>query len=117
MYNYISKNIPLDKVMLCGHDQSLFPVMATGIKMVSVEIYFSNPYISYEKRESDRHDMLSFLSTSQPLSAEKLFAAYRVSYVLLTNQSFENYKSPSFLASSVVFKNNSFTLIALNNTI
>ena len=117
VYNYVSKNIPLDKVMLCGHDQSLFPVMATGIKMVSVEIYFSNPYISYEKRENDRNAMLSYLTTAQPKSAEKLFTAYKVSYVLLTNENYGNYKTPSFLTSSVVFKNNSFTLVALSHTI
>lgn len=117
VYNYISKNIPLDKVMLCGHDQSLFPVMATGIKMVSVEIYFSNPYISYERRENDRNDMLSFLTTAKPLSAERLFTDYRVSYILLTNQSYANYKSPPFLTSNVLFTNSSFTLLGLRKTI
>jgi hypothetical protein len=117
VYNYISKNIPLDKVMLCGHDQSLFPVMATGIKMVSVEIYFSNPYISYEKRENDRNNMLSFLTTAKPLSAEKLFAEYRVSYVLLTNQNYARYQGPAFITSNVLFKNSSFTLVGLKKTI
>ncbi|SEN08220.1 hypothetical protein SAMN05192574_102397 [Mucilaginibacter gossypiicola] len=117
VYNYISKNIPLDKVMLCGHDQSLFPVMATGVKMVSIEIYFSNPYISFEKREDDRNAMLSYLTTAQPKSAENLFAAYHVDYVLLTNEHYKNYKSPASISSSVVFKNNSFTLIALRNSI
>uniref|UniRef100_UPI00374DB16D hypothetical protein n=1 Tax=Mucilaginibacter sp. TaxID=1882438 RepID=UPI00374DB16D len=117
IYHYISKNIPLDSVILCGHDQSLFPVMATGIKMVSVEIYFSNPYISYEKRENDRNAMLAYLTTAQPRSAEKLFADYRVSYILLTNQSYASYKSPPFLTSNVLFTNSSFTLLSLKKTI
>jgi hypothetical protein len=114
VYNYISKNLPLESVLLCKHDQSLFPVMATGIKMVSVEVYFSNPYISYDKRESDRNDMISYLTTGLPASAEKLFSEYKVSYVLLPNSDFEDYKSPGFLASQVIFKNNSFTLLAIN---
>jgi uncharacterized membrane protein YfcA len=114
VYNFISKNLPLENVLLCKHDQSLFPVMATGIKMVSVEVYFSNPYISYDKRESDRNDMISYLITSRPASAEKLFSEYKVSYVLLPNKDFENYKAPAFLTSHVIFKNNSFTLLSLN---
>ena len=89
--------------------------MATGIKMVSIEIYFSNPYISYDKREKDRNDMISYLTTSAPLSAKKLFHDYRVNYVLLTNKNFEKYKNRSPVKSNVVFKNNSFTLISLNN--
>ena len=50
VYDFITKNLPLDKVLLCEHDLSLFPVMPTAIKMVSVETYFSNPYISYDQR-------------------------------------------------------------------
>ncbi len=115
VYDFIVKNIRLDKVMLCKHDQSLFPVMATGIKMVSVEVYFSNPYISYEKRENDRNAMLSYLTTSTPVSAEKLFAEYKVSYVLFPNIDFEQYKEPAFLSSRVMFKNKSFTIISLAN--
>jgi hypothetical protein len=114
VYNYISKNLPLESVLLCKHDQSLFPVMATGIKMVSVEVYFSNPYISYDKRESDRNDMISYLTTGLPASAEKLFSEYKVSYVLLPNKDYENYKAHTFLTSHVIFKNNSFTLLSLN---
>ncbi|HEK19031.1 MAG: hypothetical protein C0191_06310 [Mucilaginibacter sp.] len=113
VYSFIVKNLPLDHVMLCKHDQSLFPVMATGIKMVSVEVYFSNPYISYEERENDRNDMLSYLSTSGPSSAATLFAKYKVSYVLLPNTDFEKLKTPPFLSARVIFKNNSFTIISL----
>jgi hypothetical protein len=114
VYYFISEKIPLDSVLLCKHDQSLFPVMATGIKMVSVEVYFSNPYISYDKRESDRNDMISYLTTGLPASAEKLFSEYKVSYVLLPNKDFEYYKAPAFLTSHVIFKNNSFTLLSVD---
>ncbi|WP_295800570.1 hypothetical protein [Mucilaginibacter sp.] len=113
VYDFIVKNIPLDRVVLCKHDQSLFPVMATGIKMVSVEIYFSNPYVSYEQRENDRNEMLSYLAASAPSSAEKLFSKYKVSYVLLPNSAFEQYKTPAFLSSNIIFKNKSFTIMSL----
>ncbi|CAN5502426.1 hypothetical protein BH09BAC6_BH09BAC6_22240 [soil metagenome] len=114
IYYFITKNLPLDNVILCERDQSLFPVMATGMKMVSIEVYFSNPYISYEKREGDRADMLSFLTTAMPQSAKKLFAEYKVKYVLLANKTFENYRQPDFATSTVIFKNKSFTLLSLS---
>jgi hypothetical protein len=69
VYNFITKNVQLNSVLLCEHDLSLFPVMPTGIKMVSVETYFSNPYISYTQREYDRNAMLSYLSLTTPASA------------------------------------------------
>jgi hypothetical protein len=35
VYDFITKNVPLDHVLLCPHGLSLFPVMPTAIKMVS----------------------------------------------------------------------------------
>ena len=114
IYNFVEKNIPLSDVLLCNHGLSLFPVMPTGIKMVSVETYFSNPYISYDRRESDRNAMLSYLTTSAPASAIKLFDEYKVDYVLLQNNEFSQYKFPSFASNKIVFKNSSYTIVALD---
>jgi hypothetical protein len=114
VYDFISKNIPLDNVMLCPHGLSLFPVMPTGIKMVSVETYFSNPYVSYDQRESDRVEMLDYLTTGQPVPAEKLFSEYNVSDVLLSNGDFAKYKQPDFASSAVIFKNNSYTILSFH---
>jgi hypothetical protein len=113
VYNFIEKNVPLDNVLLCEHGLSLFPVMPTAIKMVSVETYFSNPYVSYDQRESDRNAMLLYLTTSAPASAEKLFSDYKVTLVLLDNKDFANYRSPSFAASKVIYKNSSYTILSL----
>jgi len=112
IYNFISKNVPLNNVLLCEHDLSLFPVMPTAIKMVSVETYFSNPYISYDQRESDRNTMLSYLSTSAPATATKLFYNYNVSMILLTNKDYAEFKAPAFADNKVIFKNSSFTLMS-----
>jgi hypothetical protein len=113
VYDFISKNVPLDNVLLCPHGLSLFPVMPTGIKMVSIETYFSNPYVSYDQREKDRVDMLSYLTTSAPAAAAPLFHQYNVSVVLLENKDFANYKNPSFAESTVIYKNASYTIISL----
>jgi hypothetical protein len=117
VYYFISKNVPLDKVILCEHGQSLFPVMATGIKMVSIGVYFSNPYISYDQREGDRDAMISYLTTSAPDSISKkapgLFNEYNVSYVLLTNKLYSGYRNPPFATGKVLLKNDSYTLLEL----
>ncbi|MGN6397175.1 MAG: hypothetical protein ACTHMI_16515 [Mucilaginibacter sp.] len=113
IYNFISKNVPLNKVLLCEHDLSLFPVMPTAIKMVSVETFFSNPYISYDKRETDRNTMLNYLITNKPGDAAKLFNEYGVSLVLLTKKDYAKYKTPRFATDKLLFKNDSFTLISL----
>ncbi|MCR8560065.1 hypothetical protein KXD93_20610 [Mucilaginibacter sp. BJC16-A38] len=112
VYNFITTSIPLDNVLLCEHDLSLFPVMPSAIKMVSVETYFSNPYISYDQRESDRNTMLNYLSASVPASAAKLFNDYNVSIVLLTNQDYAKFKTPAFANVKVIFKNGSFTMLS-----
>eukprot|EP01037_Dinobryon_pediforme_P015781 gene15782-15938_t len=115
VYDFIVNNVPLSDVLLCEHGLSLFPVMPTGIKMVSIETYFSNPYVSYDQREDDRNAMLSYLTTGEPSSAKKLFNDYKVNVVLLENKDFEQYKKPSFAKSDVIFKNNGYTIISLTN--
>jgi hypothetical protein len=114
IYNFIVKNVPLDNVMLCPHGLSLFPVMPTGIKMVSVETYFSNPYVSYDKREKDRVDMLAYLTTSTAASPSvaKLFYDYHVNDILLSSDDYAKYKNPSFANSAVIFTNGSYTILS-----
>jgi hypothetical protein len=114
VYNFITQKVPLDNVLLCKHGLSLFPVMPTAIKMVSIETYFSNPYVSYDQREDDRNKMLSWLKTTPPDTAKKLFSEYKVSDVLLTNDSIQYYKQPAFAASNVIFKNSSYTILSFN---
>ncbi len=114
VYNFISKNIPLDNVMLCPHGLSLFPVMPAGIKMVSVETYFSNPYVSYDERENDRNAMLKYLTSQVPTGVQKLFADYNVSDILLSNDDFAKYQKPPFANSSVIFKNASYTIVSFS---
>jgi hypothetical protein len=112
VYDFIEKNIPLDNVLLCEHGLSLFPAMPTGIKMVSVETYFSNPYLSYVQRESDRNEMLSYLTSGGPATAQRLFWQYKVSDILLENADFANYQNPTFAESKVIYKNSSYTILS-----
>ncbi|HWZ03005.1 MAG TPA: hypothetical protein VNX40_05290 [Mucilaginibacter sp.] len=112
VYDFISKNIPLDHVLLCEHGLSLFPAMPTAIKMVSIETYFSNPYVSYEERENDRDTMLVRLTSAKPATDPKLFAKYKVSNILLADSDFVRYQQPVFAISKVIYKNSSYAILS-----
>jgi hypothetical protein len=112
VYNFITKNVPANNVLLCPHGLSLFPAMPTAIKMVSVETYFSNPYVSYDQREADRVKMLDFLTTATPDTAKHLFTEYHVSNVLMANTDYSHYKQPSFASSTVIYRNASYTMLS-----
>ncbi|MFI5151880.1 MAG: hypothetical protein ACHQET_01020 [Chitinophagales bacterium] len=114
VYRFIVQNIPSGMVILCEHDLSTFPVMATGRKMVSIESTFTNPYLDYEERESAREQMLLFLRDGKPTALKKLFEDYQVSFILLSNEELNTYNALSTEISQVVFKNESYTLFALS---
>jgi len=114
VYHYIMQNISSDKVILCEKDPSLFPVMATARKMVSIAFTFSNPYLDFDKRENDRNNMLLFIETGQPPEANPLFAAYQVNFVLLSNNEFKKSKHISALLGEKVFRNSTYSIFAVN---
>ena len=112
VYNFIVNKLPADNVMLCPHGLSLFPVMPAAIKMVSIETYFSNPYVSYNQREDDRNKMLSYMKTTMPDTAKKLFGEYKVNDVLIPSDSVSYYSKAAFAKTNVIFKNDSFTILS-----
>jgi hypothetical protein len=114
VYYYIRDNIPTDQVFLCEEHTSLFPVMATARKMVSIGITFSNPYVNFETREYARNTMLAYLRDGQPADAPALFKKYNVSYILLTNANLINYKNLALIPTSVSFRNNEYTIFHID---
>ncbi len=109
-YKYIVKHIPGDKVILCEKDATIFPVMPTARKMVSINLTLSNIYVDFKKRDEDREAMLNYLKTGMPAAAEALFDEYEVSYVLLENGDFENYITLPSMFDKIIFKNSTYTL-------
>ncbi|HLZ86015.1 MAG TPA: hypothetical protein VKQ52_02190 [Puia sp.] len=112
-YNYILKNVPSDKVILCEENTSIFPVMATARKMVSSGITYSNPYVDFWQRENARNSMLSYLKTGQPTAAKQLFDTYQVNFILLSNAVFGDPATLSGLDSRLVYKNDSYSLYCI----
>jgi hypothetical protein len=113
VYNYIKGHIPSEKVILCELGQSMFPVMASGRKMVSTVFTFSNPFVDYEEREKDRNTMLAYLTTGLPVSDKKLFNKYQVSYILLSISQADKMKTDLGLRSELIFRNKSYILLAV----
>ena len=116
VYYFITQHIPSEKVILCELDQSMFPVVATGRKMVSTIFTMSNPFVDFEQRENDRDKMLSFLVTGMPATDKQLFIKYQVSYILLSNSMAEKIKQGQGLSGKLIFQNRSYVLLALDNS-
>jgi len=113
VYDYIIANIPSDNVILCEEQYSIFPVMATGRKLVCASILFSNPYIDFGKRYADLNVMLASLKNNAP-GSKKLFEHYKVNYALLSNALYKRDSLQSPLLGKAIFSNEMFTLFDLN---
>jgi len=113
VYYYLKDHISPDKVILCELGQSMFPVSASGRKMVSTTFTFSNPFVDFEQREKDRNSMLSYLVTGLPESDKELFTKYQVSYVLLSDSQAQKLMPGLGLKSELIFRNKSFVLLSV----
>ncbi len=117
VYNYIMQNIPRDKVILAVDDTtSVFPVMSTARKMVSMFATFSNPYYEWTDRQNDWITMVTFLEKNEPPTTKKLslFNKYRVNFILLKKDSMDKRENDSTsLLRQVVFENSSYSMYKL----
>ncbi|HXB05878.1 MAG TPA: hypothetical protein VNW04_02145, partial [Puia sp.] len=113
VYDYILHNLSPDKVILCEKDPSLFPVMPAGRKMVSTAYTFSNPYVDFDQRETDREMMLSCIQTGQQQQLKKLLVDYSVEYILLSSKALAAMHAGATVPGHVVLRNDSYTFYAL----
>jgi hypothetical protein len=114
VYYFIKDHISPDKVILCELGQSMFPVMASGRKMVATTFTFSNPFVDFDQREKDRDEMLSYLVTGKSESDKQLFAKYQVSYILLSSSQFRKLLPDLAHNCKLVFRNGSFCLLSIS---
>ncbi len=115
VYDYILHHIPADKVFLCEQETSIFPIMPTARKMVSIGITFSNPFVDFDKRENDRNSMLSFLKTGEPDSTRNLFGGYSVDYVLLRDSVLSEYRNLPSVHAQLTFRNKRYSLFHIEH--
>jgi Dolichyl-phosphate-mannose-protein mannosyltransferase len=115
-YRYLVNQLPPESVILCEDETAIFPVMASGRKLVVASIIFSNPYVDFVKRYSDRDSLLLYLKTGRPGSALPLFNQYQVRYILLPNAELDQYKTALPLFGSVLFHNSAYSLFAISKS-
>ena len=117
MHDYILKNIPAEKVILCGGEVPVqYSVMSTARKMVSIISEFSNPYVDFEKREKDKNDMFQFLISGKPAGVSNLFKRYDVSFVVFTSKELDSMiaAGASTGVSKLIYKNDSYSIYSIN---
>jgi hypothetical protein len=81
---WIRSHTSSDDVFLCTDDASLYIVPPAGRKVVSTNRYFSNPYVDWVARETDRARMFDQLKQHDIAGFHGLAAKYGVRYILLT---------------------------------
>ena len=111
MYEFLRKHIPENSVVLCADTSAIFPVMASGRKMVVTSIIFSNAYLTFDARYQDRDCMLDALKAGDSSETRRLFAKYDVQYLLLHPDSVKAYQHR--LIGERVFTNKQYTCFAL----
>jgi hypothetical protein len=82
MSAWIRTSTPAGSVILASDEDGLLMVAAGGRRLVCVDAFFSNPYISHEARRRDRDQMFTALSTGDWATFDRLAKQYQVSYVL-----------------------------------
>ncbi len=107
MYNWIKNNTKINDVILCYGNESEFPVMATGRKMIVTTDYYSNPYVNYIQRKKD-NDLL--LNSNNKIITEELLKKYEVKYLLVNTSSAVQYSYLESYFPFEVYKNNEMIL-------
>jgi hypothetical protein len=74
-----------DDVFLSTDEMSLYVVSPAGRKVVCTNRYFSNPYVDWAGRESDRARMFDRLRAGDVHGFDQLAARYGVTYVMASD--------------------------------
>ncbi|HTQ27537.1 MAG TPA: hypothetical protein VMI35_05385 [Puia sp.] len=114
VYDYIVRNIPANKVIVCDMETSFFPAMPTARKLVSIYATFSNPYVDYNQREADRQKILRCLQSGRPQEARDLLRQYQVEFYLARNADLGDSSALPALGGKRVFQNPTYSIFSLS---
>jgi hypothetical protein len=78
-----SHSVPED-VFLCTDDASMYVVSPAGRKVVATNRYFSNPYVDWAGRDSDRRQMFQRLELQDAEGFMALARKYDVRFILIS---------------------------------
>ncbi|MEO8151128.1 MAG: hypothetical protein ABI723_26085 [Bacteroidia bacterium] len=114
VYNWILGHTDDNKVFLCSLENSDFPMLATGRKMVAVSPTMSNPYVDYITRNEHRNEMLSMLAGETPFTNNSLFKEYSVSYLLVDKNEKQELPLIQNIFPHLVFANSEFYIYSIH---
>ena len=83
-FNWIRAHTQPTDVILATDHWGMFVVGAAGRKVVAVSPFFSNPYVAWDSRASDRDLMLRQAQTGDADGFEELAKKYHVRYVVVS---------------------------------
>ncbi|HVX50204.1 MAG TPA: hypothetical protein VHB48_08595, partial [Chitinophagaceae bacterium] len=98
----------INDVIFSHMDYAIFPVMASGRKMVVANTYYSSPYISYIDRKRDADSILSGLQSSVDITP--LLKTYNVRYLLLPVDEQSKYIQAASLFPVVAYTDTTFII-------
>lgn len=108
VYAWIKQHTDINSVILSEMGQAIFPVMASGRKMVVANTYYSSPYISYLDRKADADSMLSGIKGNANVKSS--LDKYNVTYLLLAVSNLKQYKQAAMYFPEVVYSDSSFVI-------
>jgi hypothetical protein len=86
VYSWIRQHTSAGDIFLAEDIDALQIVAPTGRQVVSVPAYFSNPYIDWEDRATDRDRMLTAFRGGDLRKFDEVARAYGVTHVLVRTQ-------------------------------
>jgi len=107
-YAWIKSNTDINDVIFSSMDYAIFPVMASGRKMVAANTYYSSPYISYIDRKKDADSILSGLQSTTSITS--LLETYKVKYVLVPTGEQEKYVQAATLFPTIAYQDKNFII-------
>jgi hypothetical protein len=81
LYEWLLANTGPDDVVLASNSLNLYTIGAAGRKVVALDAWYSNPYVSYERRVEDRDAMFACLRSGDAEGFAALASKYGVGYV------------------------------------
>jgi hypothetical protein len=110
VYDWIRTNTDRDDVFLSSDNDALRVVGPAGRFVVSVERFFSNPYVRHEVRSADRDEMYASLLRGDRSTFEQRRERYDVQYVLARDSDIATIRQRSAEFLDLVFTSGSIAI-------
>jgi hypothetical protein len=102
VYDWIVSNTTPDDVFLCEWDVAARLVNATGRKLVATMLWYSNPYVDFQRRNTGKNALFDALENRDAKAFQQLAAPWNVRYILLQKQQYRSDPNGHEIASETL---------------